>query len=164
MQVGISTVYFLLLVIKYKRPRLSSKSGGLQFTHRLLTIFFSVQMLVKFNDQIKIGKSRYALALRFKNALRCFRSNVVLFFLSLEFTCWTHVDKWLSSHLKKKKSQITSGLLLLDIYVATEKTCKVRHSIWRLFHCKFGTLVYGIFYQKNMIHAICVFQLRNVSF
>ena len=107
MQVRISTVYFLLLVIKYKRPRLSSKSGGLQFTHRLLTNFFSVQMLVKFNDQIKIGKSRYALALRFKNALRCFRnvlSNVVLFFLSLKFTCWTHVDKWLSSHLKKKIS------------------------------------------------------------
>ena len=144
MQVGISTVYFLLLVIKYKRPRLSSKSGGLQFTHRLLTIFFSVQMLVKFNDQIKIGKSWYALALRFKNALRCFRNVVEFFFLSLEFTCWTHVDKWLSSHLKKK-SQITSGLLRLDIYVATEKTCKVRHSIWRLFHCKVRTLVYGMF-------------------
>ena len=123
MQVGISTVYFLLLVIKYKRPRLSSKSGGLQFTHRLLTIFFSVQMLVKFNDQIKIGKSWYALALRFKNALRCFRNVVEFFFLSLEFTCWTHVDKWLSSHLKKK-SQITSGLLRLDIYVATEKPVK----------------------------------------
>ena len=42
--------------------------------------FFSVQMLVKFNDQIKIGKSRYALALRFKNALRCFRNVVLLFF------------------------------------------------------------------------------------
>ena len=151
MQVGISTVYFLLLVIKYKRPRLSSKSGGLQFTHRLLTIFFSVQMLVKFNDQIKIGKSRYALALRFKNALRCFRSNVVLFFLSLEFTCWTHVDKWLSSHSKKKISQITSGLLCTTGHLRSnkKKTCKVRHLIWRLFHCKFGTLVYGIFFLKT---------------